>query len=181
MNIDQPNQTKNILLVFAHPDIKNSHANKVLLKAAHTLPRLIVHDLYHRYPHGYIDVPAEQKALEHADIIVLQHPFYWYSVPALLKEWIDSTLTSGWAFGPNGKALTDKLWAHAISTGGQQESYTDEKRMGIESLLLPLEKTAALCHTRWQKPFLTFNADGKTEQQLQMQANAYVEWLESLR
>jgi glutathione-regulated potassium-efflux system ancillary protein KefG len=181
MNIDKPNQTKNILLVFAHPDIKNSHANKVLLKAARTLPNLIVHDLYHRYPHGYIDVQAEQKALEHANVIVLQHPFYWYSVPALLKEWIDSTLTSGWAFGPNGTALTDKRWAHAISTGGQEESYTDEKRMGIESLLLPLEKTAALCHTLWQKPFLTFSADGKTDQQLQMRAKAYVNWLESLR
>jgi glutathione-regulated potassium-efflux system ancillary protein KefG len=181
MNVEKPAQATNTLLVFAHPNIGHSHANKALLNAAQSLPNVVIHDLYHRYPHGYIDVPAEQKALEQADIVVLQHPFYWYSVPALLKEWIDSTLTSGWAFDTNGTALANKCWAHAITSGGEQDSYTEENRMAMHQLLLPLEKTAALCHTRWQEPFLTFGADRQTDEQLQTQSKAYIEWLESLR
>ncbi|HIG46586.1 MAG TPA: hypothetical protein EYQ20_09260 [candidate division Zixibacteria bacterium] len=27
--------------------------------------------------------------MEAHDIIVLQHPFFWHSIPALLKEWMD--------------------------------------------------------------------------------------------
>jgi glutathione-regulated potassium-efflux system ancillary protein KefG len=171
----------NILLIFAHPNIAHSRANKTLWQAAKALPNIITHDLYHRYPHGYINIPTEQKALERADIVVLQHPFYWYNVPALLKEWIDSTLTSGWAFGPNGNALKDKCWTHAITTGGEQDNYTEETRMGMKQLLLPLEKTAALCHTRWHEPFLLFGADRQTDEQLQTHAMSYVHWLKSLR
>lgn len=29
----------------------------------------------------------------------MQHPFYWYSTPALLKEWQDLVLEHGWAYG----------------------------------------------------------------------------------
>jgi putative NADPH-quinone reductase len=181
MNSEKSSLLPNILLVFAHPNIRHSRANKALLSAAQSLPNIVIHDIYHRYPHSYIDVSAEQAALQKADIVVLQHPFYWYSVPALLKEWIDSTLTSGWAFGKDGVALQGKCWAHAISTGGEQDNYTDETRMGMKQLLLPLEKTAALCHTRWQEPFLLFGADKQTDTQLQTHAASYVHWLESLK
>jgi glutathione-regulated potassium-efflux system ancillary protein KefG len=181
MNSDKSTSLPNVLLVFAHPNIRHSRANKALLTAAQSLPNVVIHDIYHRYPHSYIDIPTEQAALQKADIVVLQHPFYWYSVPSLLKEWIDSTLTSGWAFGKDGVALKGKCWAHAISTGGEQDNYTDETRMGIQQLLLPLEKTAALCHTRWQEPFLLFDADKQTDEQLQAHASSYIRWLESLK
>jgi glutathione-regulated potassium-efflux system ancillary protein KefG len=181
MNSEKTVHLPRILIIFAHPNIRHSRANKALLTAAQGLTNVTVHDLYHRYPHSYIDVPTEQAALQKADIIVLQHPFYWYSVPALLKEWIDSTLTSGWAFGINGIALKDKRWVHAISTGGEQDNYTDDNRMGVQQLLLPLEKTAALCHTRWQEPYLLFGADKQTDTQLQAHAASYVQWLKRLR
>jgi glutathione-regulated potassium-efflux system ancillary protein KefG len=181
MNSEKASDSPNILLVFAHPNIRHSRANKALLVAAQSLANIVTHDLYHLYPHGYINIDVEQKALAKADIVVLQHPFYWYSVPALLKEWIDSTLTSGWAFGPKGNALKGKCWAHAISTGGELDNYKDENRMEITQLLLPLEKTAELCHTRWQQPFLVFGADRQTDEQLQAHATLYIKWLESLR
>jgi putative NADPH-quinone reductase len=95
MTAEHSSQLPSILVIFAHPNIRHSRANRALLEAAGSIPRVTVRDIYHLYPHGYIDVAAEQQALEKADVIVLQHPFYWYSVPALMKEWIDRTLTSG--------------------------------------------------------------------------------------
>ena len=43
-----------------------------------------------------------QVALVAADTIVFQFPFYWYSVPPLLKEWIDLVLEHGFAYGLEG-------------------------------------------------------------------------------
>ena len=55
--------------------------------------------MYDLYPDFKIDVAEEQKHLAAADRIILQFPFYWYSTPALLKQWQDDVLTYGWAFG----------------------------------------------------------------------------------
>lgn len=45
------------------------------------------------------DIVAEQRKLEWADLIVLQFPLWWYSVPAILKGWIDRVFVKGFAYG----------------------------------------------------------------------------------
>ncbi|HKU99632.1 MAG TPA: NAD(P)H-dependent oxidoreductase [Vineibacter sp.] len=59
------------------------------------------------------DVRREQQRVDQADALILVFPIYWWSMPALLKGWIDRVFTIGWAFGPgaNGKIegrLADK-------------------------------------------------------------------------
>ncbi|OWK28650.1 general stress protein 14 [Sphingomonas mucosissima] len=44
------------------------------------------------------DVRVEQQRIDHADNLVLVYPVYWWSMPALLKGWIDRVFVSGWAF-----------------------------------------------------------------------------------
>jgi NAD(P)H dehydrogenase (quinone) len=44
------------------------------------------------------DVVREQVRLDAADHLVLVFPVYWWSMPALLKGWIDGVFISGWAF-----------------------------------------------------------------------------------
>lgn len=44
------------------------------------------------------DVLAEQARLARADALVLVYPVYWWSMPALLKGWIDRVFTNGWAY-----------------------------------------------------------------------------------
>ncbi|GFG48575.1 NADPH:quinone reductase [Mycolicibacterium agri] len=46
-----------------------------------------------------LDVVAEQRKLEWADVVVLQFPLWWYSVPAILKGWIDRVFVKGFAYG----------------------------------------------------------------------------------
>ena len=46
-----------------------------------------------------------------------------YSPPAILKQWMDLVLEHGWAHGPDGNNLKDKLLCNAVTTGGSIESY----------------------------------------------------------
>ena len=44
------------------------------------------------------DVQAEIDKLMAADFLLLQFPFWWYSVPAMLKGWIDRVFAYGVAY-----------------------------------------------------------------------------------
>lgn len=68
------------------------------------------------------DVAAEQARIERADALVLVYPVYWWSMPGLLKGWIDRVLTNGWAYddsfdGGVVKKL-GRLPVHLVALGG---------------------------------------------------------------
>lgn len=44
------------------------------------------------------DVAFEQARIDRADTLVLVYPVYWWSMPALMKGWIDRVFANGWAF-----------------------------------------------------------------------------------
>ncbi len=88
-----------ILIIYAHPYPHHSHANKRMLEQARTLEGVEIRSLYQLYPDFNIDIAAEQEALSRADLIVWQHPMQWYSIPPLLKLWIDKVFSHGWVFG----------------------------------------------------------------------------------
>ncbi|XP_028291976.1 ribosyldihydronicotinamide dehydrogenase [quinone]-like [Gouania willdenowi] len=46
------------------------------------------------------DIVKEQSKLKKADLVIFQFPMYWFSVPAIMKGWIDRVLTLGFAFSP---------------------------------------------------------------------------------
>jgi len=114
-----------------------------------------VHDLYDAYPTLYIDVKREQRLLLDHDVIVFQHPFYWYSTPAILKEWQDLVLEHGWAYGHSGTQLRGKITFNAITTGGPESAYRTGgyNRFTIRELLAPWDQTAHLCGMRFLAPF----------------------------
>lgn len=173
---------KKLLIVHAHPAPHVSRANRAFLAAAQALPFVTLHEIYDDYPGMFIDVRREQALLLAHDIIVLQHPFYWYSVPALLKEWIDVVLEHGWAYGPNGEQLAGKVWSHAISTGGADDTYrvAGSNRYPIDAYLLPLEQTAHLCGMAWQPPFIAHAARALDDVALNAEAQRYLRWLTDL-
>lgn len=149
---------KKILILLAHPSYNRSHANKALIQALRKLEGVTVHDLYQLYPNMFIDVAREQRLLLEHDIIVFQHPFYWYSCPAILKEWMDEVLEYGFAFGPEGQALKGKSLLSVITTGGSKESYTahGHNRRPITEYLLPFRQSAWLCGMQWLPPFVLY-------------------------
>ena len=95
-----------VLIQFAHPALQKSRVNRRLIAAVQNLENVTINDLYEEYPDFFVDVQREQELLLSHDIIVFQHPFYWYSCPALVKQWEDLVLQYGFAFGAQGTSST---------------------------------------------------------------------------
>ena len=144
-----------ILVLFAHPALEKSRVQRYLLKAISDLANVTINDLYERYPDFDIDVRREKKLLLAHDIIIWQHPFYWYSSPALLKQWQDLVLEHGWAYGKNGTALTGKKVFNVLTSGGSSRAYKQGgyNRYSIHEYLKPFEQTANLCGMSYWPPF----------------------------
>ena len=154
-----------VSLLLFHPFLRRSQVNRTLYRSVHDLPGVHARDLYSLYPEFSIDVEREQAELEQADLIVFQHPFYWYNCPSLMKEWIDAVFERGWAYGPGGDKLKGKYWLQVISTGGQEDMYHREgnNRFTICELLRPFEQTARLCGMTPLDPFLVHGSFGLSE------------------
>jgi len=144
-----------ILILFAHPRLERSLNNSLLIKNIPANPDITFNDLYERYPDFNIDIDYEKKLLADHQIIIWQHPFYWYSAPPLLKQWIDLVLEFGWAYGPGGIELQGKTVFNSITSGGQRSAYSKEghNRFTLMELLAPFEQTAVLCKMIYLPPF----------------------------
>ncbi|MFP1734240.1 glutathione-regulated potassium-efflux system ancillary protein KefG [Lonsdalea quercina] len=172
-------QPPKILLLFAHPELQDSVANKLLLQPAEGLEHVTVHDLYANYPDFFIDIHHEQQLLREHQIIVFQHPLYTYSCPALLKEWLDRVLSRGFANGAGGNALSGKYWRSVVTTGEPESRYSSEGRQHsfMDDVLRPFEMTATMCHMRWMKPLVIYNARRMSRDALREHAHRYGDWL----
>lgn len=171
-----------ILVLVAHPDLAHSRITQALLAAAGGLPGVQVRDLYALYPDYSIDARAEQAALQQAELLVWLHPMHWYSMPALMKLWVDEVLSHGWAYGDKGHALQGKdLWL-VSSTGGSAHSYSAQgyNRHPVGDFLLPYAQTAALCGMRFLPPLLLHGAQRVGEAELQAHAQAFLAGLREL-
>ena len=171
-----------ILILFAHPRFEKSLNNAILLKYVPQSPDITVHDLYERYPDFNIDVDHEKNQLTAHDIIIWQHPFYWYSAPPLLKQWIDIVLEFGWAYGPGGTKLQGKIIFNTITSGGQRAAYSKEgyNRFTIKELLAPFEQTASLCKMIYLPPFALHGTHRLTKEEAINTANQYRRMIEVL-
>jgi glutathione-regulated potassium-efflux system ancillary protein KefG len=145
-----------ILVLFAHPALEKSRIHSTILAQLPALPRLTLHDLYEEYADFDIDVPREQQLLLAHDIIVMQHPFYWYSAPAIVKEYLDLVLEHGFAYGSTGRALEGKVLVNATTTGGPEVAYRvgGRNRFTMRQLLAPFDQTAVLCRMTYLAPFV---------------------------
>jgi NAD(P)H dehydrogenase (quinone) len=97
------------------------------------------------------DVKAEQEKLLWADVLILQFPLWWYSMPAILKGWVDRVYAYGFAYGVG--EHSDKHWGDrfgegtlagkramlVVTTGGWEEHYSARGINGpIDDLLFPI-------------------------------------------
>jgi glutathione-regulated potassium-efflux system ancillary protein KefG len=145
-----------ILILFAHPLYERSRIHKSLVNAIPPSDQITFRDLYELYPDFNINIEVEQELLSQHNIIIFQHPLYWYSIPPLLKQWIDMVLQFGWAYGKGGEVLKDKIAFNVLSSGGQEQVYSAEgrNRYTIKQFLAPIEQTMKLCHMQYWPPFV---------------------------
>ncbi len=168
-----------ILILFAHPALEKSRVHRKLIQHTSRLSNTTFHDLYQVYPDMDIDVEFEKNQLLEHDVIILQHPFYWYSAPAMIKQWQDLVLEHGWAYGSGGTALTDKKILNAITCGGPKEVYTPQgrNRFTVNEFLLPFNQTASLCHMVYMPPFIVYGTHKLNNPEIDVYAAQYHELL----
>ncbi len=173
---EMPNK---VLVIFAHPALHRSQINKRMLAAIRHLDGVTVNNLYENYPDFFIDIKHEQALLRDADLIVFNHPLYWYSAPSIIKEWQDVVLQRGFAYGRGGTALRGKDFMLAISTGGNEQAYTPQgaHQHTLEALLLPFAQTAALCGMHYHPPFVIQGSFDRSHEDFNQHARAYARLL----
>lgn len=168
-----------VVLIFAHPYPDRSIANRKLLEAVEDVEGVVVRSLYDLYPTFDIDVSAEQDALRAAQVVVLQHPMHWYSVPSLLKHWFDKVLVRGFAYGPSGKALWGKSCQWVVTTGGDEQAFGPHgmHNRPLSDFSPVVEQTARFCGMRWEDPLVVYGAHRLPEHELARMAGVYRERL----
>lgn len=186
----QANKMKT-LIITSHPNLDESIANKTILtQIKKRVEGIEIRYLDQLYPDFKIDVEAEQKALIEADIIVFQHPFYWYSTPALLKHYLDQVFVWGFAYGSNGDKLKGKQFIQSITVGGARESYTPNgyNHFSIEEFVKPMEQTAYLAQLNYHQPIYSFrsfyaeniwNSKSEVIENSLIQANKLIDFIET--
>lgn len=161
-----------------HPHMDESRVNKTLAKEAKEAG-FEVWNMYDVYPDFKIDVKKERQILENTDRIVFQFPIYWYSSPALVKQYEDEVFTGdSWAYA-GGKALLDHELLLAVSPGADEAAYQRQGRVHytMPELLRPYQATSVLIKTKFLTPFISYNASNISDAELGKRAKEYVEYL----
>jgi glutathione-regulated potassium-efflux system ancillary protein KefG len=164
-----------ILILFSHPKYERSRANRALVERIKEMEGVTFHDLYEKYPDFNIDIPYEKQLLGDHDVIIWHHPFYWYSCPPLMKQWIDMVLEFKWAYGPEGNALVGKTAMNVITAGGTLEVYCSEgtNNYSVNEFLRPFEQTARLCGMTYLPPFAVMGTHQLSDEDLNDYAVQY--------
>jgi NAD(P)H dehydrogenase (quinone) len=119
------------------------------------------------------DVKSEIEKLLWADTLILQFPLWWFSMPAILKGWVDRVFAYGFAYGVG--EHSDRRWGDRygegklagkramliVTTGGWQEHYSARGINGpIDDLLFPIHH-GILYYPGYDvlPPFVVYKAD----------------------
>ncbi|AHH21344.1 Flavodoxin-like fold family protein [Nocardia nova SH22a] len=182
------------LVVVAHPDPESlTHGvgqqisrsltgdgveNRVAdLHAEQFDPRFTLADRRRYQGNGPIpaDVAAEQERLDGVDDIVLVFPVYWWSMPALLKGWIDRVFVNGWAFDDHSTPLVGKLGHKTIHlvllAGDDADSF---RRHGYDTAITTQIETGVLgyCGARTGITAVVHESESRSSASIEQEVSA---------
>lgn len=82
---------------------------------------------------GFSDeVKAEHEKVKWCDTLLFIFPLYWWSVPGIMKNWIDRVLSMGFAWGSKGNgSLQPRKGMVLYTTGGPKEFFAS---VGVEDV-----------------------------------------------
>src|SRR3954447_19161664 len=140
------------------------------------------------------DVKAEIEKLLWADVLILQFPLWWFSMPAILKGWVDRVFAYGFAYGVG--EHSDKRWGDRysegrlagksamliVTAGGRQEHYSARGINGpIDDLLFPINH-GILYYPGYDvlPPFVVYKADRLSEAEFERVAEQLRERMRAL-
>ncbi|MBD3730107.1 MAG: NAD(P)H-dependent oxidoreductase [Sphingomonadales bacterium] len=91
------------------------------------------------------DLVQEMEKVAWCDVLILQFPIWWLSVPAIMKGWIDRVFACGFAYGGgrhfDSGVFRGKTALCALTLGGTAENYSDGNTYAdIERVLYPIRR-----------------------------------------
>lgn len=109
------------------------------------------------------DIQAEIAKVAWCDLLILNFPVFWFSLPAMLKGWIDRVFVSGRFYG--GKRFYDqggmvgKRAMLSFTLGGQEHMFGPDAIHGEMDLLLRPIQRGALAYTGFTvlEPFIAWH------------------------
>jgi NAD(P)H dehydrogenase (quinone) len=157
----------NVLIVYAHPEplslngALKDFAVQRLQAAGHAAQ---VSDLYAmewnavlgaaeipEQVHHRADILREQEKLLWADTVIFQFPLWWFSMPAIMKGWVERVYTYGFGYGVGehsdqrwgdryGEGTLEGRRAMLLVTAGGWESHYGPRGINgaVEDLLFPI-------------------------------------------
>lgn len=98
------------------------------------------------------DIAREQDKLRWADAVILQFPLWWFSMPAILKGWVERVYAYGFGYGVGEHSdthwgdrygegtLAGKRAMLVVTTGGWESHYMPRGINGpIDDILFPIQ------------------------------------------
>lgn len=133
------------------------------------------------------DIKAEMEKLLWADVLIFNFPLWWFSVPAILKGWVDRVFAMGFAYGA-GKGVYEsgvfkgKKGMLCITTGGPEISYDANGKNGeIEKILFPINHGMIyFVGMDVLQPFVAFSPARITEEERKIYLDKYTTRLSNL-
>ncbi len=95
------------------------------------------------------DIQAEMDKVVWCDHLIFQFPLWWFSIPAILKGWVDRVFAMGFAYG-GGRiyetgVFRGKRAVLSLTTGGPEEMYQPGGGYGDINMLLYHVHHGMLC------------------------------------
>ncbi len=131
-------------------------------------------------PSGFVpEIAAAQANLQWCDLLILQSPIWWFSVPAVLKGWFDRVLAAGFAYGDGRWFETAPLVGRralvSMTSGGAEDRWGPDRLFGDPNIILHAVQIGTLnfCGFEVLEPHLVFGPRRMTDQQ---RADALAAW-----
>jgi NAD(P)H dehydrogenase (quinone) len=105
-----------------------------------------VEELYASENNGFVpEIEGELQKLEWCDLMIWQFPLWWFSLPGILKGWVDRVFVMGRTYG-NGRFYEEGVFKNkrallSFTTGGPAEAYAKDGFNGdVNAIIRPVHR-----------------------------------------
>ena len=158
---------KKTLVLFAHPFFEYSTSNVELVKVYRNQDHLEFKDLYEEFADFHITTFRERKRIREFERLVFHFPLIWFSIPPLLKLWIDEVFDMTWSPEVN-HPLQNKDAVIIVTVGGKEINYTENGlyKTTITELLQSLTLSLNVNNIKVSDFIIVYDADDLEKEEL---------------
>ena len=127
--------SKQVVVLLTHPNIKESRANKALMDAISDMGEVAIYNLYEMRVEDAFNAEIWSTIISHASALVFQFPFYWMSAPSLLKRWLDEVFT----YLEKTPAVAGKTLMVVTTAGSEHDAYRSDAVHASEGIIVSMK------------------------------------------